>query len=245
MDNLPNIADIGVVVVLLVSALLAFARGFVHEVLAVAGWIGAGAAAFYGYPYLRPYADEWIPVAWAVAPASIAVIFVVSAVILFLLTSAVSKRIRSSALNALDRSLGFLFGALRGAVIICLVYIGMVWILSPTGNPNGSGEGQPGAADGETPGPEDPRPRWLLEARSLPLIEAGAELIASLVPADQAEAGAKAIDEAREKALRAIETKKVWREMLAPRPKGDEAGEASGYGSKERQDMERLIESNQ
>ncbi len=38
MDSLPvNVTDIGVGVVLLVSALLAYARGFVHEVLAVGG----------------------------------------------------------------------------------------------------------------------------------------------------------------------------------------------------------------
>ncbi|MDP6122042.1 MAG: CvpA family protein, partial [Rhodospirillales bacterium] len=54
MDNLPvNVADVGVGVVLLVSALLAYSRGFVHEVLAVGGWIGAIFATFYGFPHAK------------------------------------------------------------------------------------------------------------------------------------------------------------------------------------------------
>ena len=62
IGNLPvNVFDVGVIAVLLVSALLAYARGFVHEVLAVVGWIGAIVATFYGFPYLQPYARQLIP----------------------------------------------------------------------------------------------------------------------------------------------------------------------------------------
>ena len=42
MDWLPiNIVDLIVIVVLLLSALLAFSRGFVHEVLGVGAWVAA------------------------------------------------------------------------------------------------------------------------------------------------------------------------------------------------------------
>ena len=40
MDNLP-IIDIAIAVILLISAFLAYARGFVHEVLSIGGWVGA------------------------------------------------------------------------------------------------------------------------------------------------------------------------------------------------------------
>ena len=53
-----NMVDIGVIAVLLISALLAYARGLVHEVLALAAWIGAIFATLYGFPFLQPYARK-------------------------------------------------------------------------------------------------------------------------------------------------------------------------------------------
>ncbi len=39
-----NVTDVVVALVILISGLLAFFRGFVHELLAVLSWIGAGLA---------------------------------------------------------------------------------------------------------------------------------------------------------------------------------------------------------
>ena len=63
MDNpadvpIVNALDIGIAVLVLISAVLAYVRGLVHEVLAVAGWIGAIFATFYGFPFLRPFARQ-------------------------------------------------------------------------------------------------------------------------------------------------------------------------------------------
>ncbi|MEC8793398.1 MAG: CvpA family protein, partial [Pseudomonadota bacterium] len=50
MDGLPlNLADISVALILLVSALLAFLRGFFREVMAIAAWVGAFFIALYGF----------------------------------------------------------------------------------------------------------------------------------------------------------------------------------------------------
>ena len=53
-----NGLDIGIGVLLLISAALAYARGLVQEVLSVAGWIGATFATVYGFPYLKPFARQ-------------------------------------------------------------------------------------------------------------------------------------------------------------------------------------------
>ncbi len=53
------------------------------------------------------------------------VIFVLSLVILSLMSRRISKKVKESPLNAVDRSLGFLFGLLRGALIVCIAYIGL------------------------------------------------------------------------------------------------------------------------
>ncbi|MEQ9608473.1 MAG: CvpA family protein, partial [Kiloniellaceae bacterium] len=51
MDSLPiNLADLIVIIVLVVSGIFAFVRGFVHEVLAVASWVGAAFVTLYAFP---------------------------------------------------------------------------------------------------------------------------------------------------------------------------------------------------
>ena len=220
MDNLPvNPADIAVIVVLLISALLAYARGFVHEVLAVAGWIGAIFATIHGYPYARPYARSLIPVELIADLAAGVAIFVATLILLSFVTHGVSKMVKASALNFLDRSLGFLFGLARGAVIVCVAYLGLVWLMPPTEHP-----------------------AWIRDARSMPLIERGAAALQSLIPEDAAAAGSKAAGDARDKAEKALETQKVFRDMLTVEPKARDSGAAEGYNRGERREMERLIE---
>ncbi len=104
MDSLPvNITDIGVGVVLVVSALLAYARGFVHEVLAVAGWIGAIFATIYGFSYVKPFARDLIDLHWIADLTAGTVLFIVSLVVLSIITRLISNRVQASMLNALDR----------------------------------------------------------------------------------------------------------------------------------------------
>lgn len=220
MDSLPfTVVDIIVVAVLLISALLAFARGFVHEVLSVAGWIGAIFAAIYGFPYLKPHARDLIPIEVAADLAAGAVIFIVTLILLSFLTRAIAKQVQASALNALDRSLGFLFGLLRGAILVCLIYIGVEWMM-----------------------PVQDQPGWLRNAKTMPLIETGAGILKSLVPEDAAKAGNKAATEAKEKTQKVLETQKMLRDLTTPTPKGAEKKPADGYGKQERQGLERLID---
>lgn len=220
MDSLPvNVTDIAVVVVLLLSGLLAYARGFVHEVLAVGGWIGAIFATIYGFPYARPYARDLIPVELIADIVAGLLIFVATLVLLSFVTRGAAGLVKASALNFLDRSLGFLFGLVRGAVIVCVVYLGVVWVTPP----------------GEQPG-------WLRSARSMPLIERGAEILRDLVPDDTAAAGSKAADGVQNRAEKMLETQKVFRDMLTVEPKAKDTGSGEGYNRNERRDMERLIE---
>ena len=163
MDSLSdfpvNVVDIGVLAVLLISAVLAYARGFVHEVLSVGGWVGAIFATFYGFPYAKPFARKYIPLEIAADLTAGIVIFIVTLVFLSLLTRAVARQVQSSALNVLDRSLGFLFGLARGAVLVCVTYIGLELIMPP--------------AD---------QPQMVQSARTIQLIKPGAALLKSLVP---------------------------------------------------------------
>ena len=160
LNNLPiNVVDIGVLLILLVSAVLAYARGFVHEVLSVGGWIGAIFATFYGFPYAKPIARQYISLDLAADLAAGTIIFIVTLVFLSLITRAIAKSVQASALNVLDRSLGFLFGLARGAALVCVAYIGLEIII-----------------------PEDEQPAMVRESRSIQLIKPSAVLLKAMVP---------------------------------------------------------------
>ena len=150
-----NALDIAVIAVILLSGLFAFARGFVKEVLSVGAWVGAGFAALYGLPYATPVAARFLPAgAVAEAAAGLAVFFV-ALVALSILTSAIARRVKESALSAVDRTLGLIFGLVRGVVVVCLAYIALSWVW-PADKPQ-------------------PQPQWIAGARTLPLLANGAE----------------------------------------------------------------------
>ena len=67
--------------------------------LAVISWIGAALATIYGFPYARPYATELITVPLIADMVAGVGIFLVTLVVLSVLTNFVSRRIRQSALG--------------------------------------------------------------------------------------------------------------------------------------------------
>lgn len=220
-----TLADVIVVLVLLISALLAFARGFVHEVLAVGGWVGAVVVTIYGLPWVRPYARMLVDDPTLADVGAGLVLFVASLIVLSLVTGALSHRVRDSQLNALDRSLGFLFGLARGAVLLIIVYVALEWLM-----------------------PEPKQPPWIREARSMPLIEAGAEAFKSFIPAAQTERAGAAVPDAADDPRNALETNRMLRDMMTPEPRrstGDGSSGETGYSPQERRDFERLLESSQ
>ncbi len=58
--SMPSYLDLGVIVIVLISAFLSMVRGFTREVLAIGSWLAAAAAAYFFYPYLLPYATPYI-----------------------------------------------------------------------------------------------------------------------------------------------------------------------------------------
>ncbi len=237
MADLPiNVLDLGVGVALLISAVLAFTRGFAHEVLSVAGWVGATFATIYGLPYLRPYVRAFISTEIVADLTAGVVIFVFSLVILSLMTRSISKRVRGSALNAVDRSMGFLFGLARGIVLICLIFIVANMMMPLDG----------GAADGKNDGEKDKRPVWAKNSRSLPLIRQGADLLSALVPTDKTATDGKDKESTiKDKAQDMLQkmTTPYLTNPRSPAPMESRGGPGGGYDKKERKAIDRAIES--
>lgn len=125
-----TLVDAGVALVLLVSAILAYSRGFVREVLAIAGWIAAAVAAFVLAPTVEPLVRE-IPYVGNILGdsceltiiAAFALVFAVMLVVVALFTPLFASLIRNSALGGIDQGLGFFFGVLRGILLVAVALL--------------------------------------------------------------------------------------------------------------------------
>lgn len=132
------VIDILVGIILLISALISFLRGFIREVLTIFGTLGAIAAAFYTGPLLSPLMRGWlgvvegepVPELFGVVPYTIVadalsygLVFVTVLIFLSILSHVLAEAVRKIGLGAVDRSLGVVFGLARGFVILALIYI--------------------------------------------------------------------------------------------------------------------------
>lgn len=187
-----NTLDLIVVGVIAASALLAFFRGFVREVLAIGAWIGAIAVAYYFNAPTRGFFRSLISASWVAEIVGPIVLFVTALIVFSLITGFLTSQIRSSQLSAVDRALGLAFGAARGALVACLAYIGLNYFIAP-----------------------ENRPPWIAQAKTLPLLDAGAQELAALVPPDMVKKSGKTAQDMLEKAQQAQKASEDLRALTA------------------------------
>lgn len=124
-----TIIDGVVAVVIVLSALLAYSRGFVREAMAIAGWVAAAILAFLFAPQVEPLVKE-IPVVGEFLAdscelaiiAAFAVVFAIALIVTSLFTPLFSSLVQRSALGGLDQGAGFLFGVLRGILLVAVAF---------------------------------------------------------------------------------------------------------------------------
>lgn len=122
--------DIVIIGIVGVSVAIAFLRGCVREVLTIGAWVGAALLTPLLMPFLIPYARDLIAMRLIADLAAGGVIFLTLLVGLTFLCHTVSRLVQASALSPVDRSLGAVFGALRGLVIVCAGYLLVDWAIS-------------------------------------------------------------------------------------------------------------------
>ena len=132
---MPSYLDIGLIAVVLVSALLSMLRGFTREVLAIGSWIAAAAAAYYLHPLVLPYIQPYISKTSLAQGASAALVFFVALILVSILTVKLSDAILDSKIGALDRSLGFFFGVGRGYLLCVIAFVFFAWLVPPKSYP--------------------------------------------------------------------------------------------------------------
>lgn len=144
----------------LVSAMLAMVRGFSREILSIASWVAAAAAAYFLYPLVLPYVQPYVSHDQVQIAVAAAAVFVVALIIVTIVTMKIADFIIDSRVGALDRTLGFLYGAARGILVVAVALLFFSWLV------------------GSNP------PAWITEAKSLPLLEGIGDWLESILPDD-------------------------------------------------------------
>lgn len=122
-----TIIDGVVALIIVVSALLAYARGFAREAMAIAGWVAAAVLAFIFAPQVEPLMGE-IPVIGEFISdscelsiiAAFAAVFALALIVVSFFTPLFSSMIQRSAIGGLDQGFGFFFGVLRGILLVAI-----------------------------------------------------------------------------------------------------------------------------
>ena len=144
----------------LVSAMLAMVRGLSREILSIASWIAAAAAAFFFYPLVLPYVQPYIDNEQIAMVAAAGVVFVVALIIVTLITMKIADWIIDSRIGALDRTLGFLYGAARGILVVAVGLLFFNWLVGTN------------------------KPAWVTNAKSAPLLESIGATLEGFLPDD-------------------------------------------------------------
>lgn len=119
-----------VLALIVVSAVLAHARGLVRECLSILGWVIAAVAGFAFAPVVEPLMRE-VPFLRDVIGSScelsilaaFAVVFALALVVVSIFTPLLSGAVQNSALGPVDQGLGLLFGIARGVLLVAIALI--------------------------------------------------------------------------------------------------------------------------
>lgn len=205
--------------VVLASTIWAFFRGGVFETVATLSWVVAAIAARFASPWLDKLLQSWFDLSASTVGTLIASYFIVFFVILMLVgffNQKLRDKIHASMMKVTDRTLGIIFGIIRGIVVMGIVYWVALWYYS------------------DAPF----LPHWLETARTRPIMQYTAEKLDEwFVP------GAPNKLLARDRAA-SIESAKIFENLIKPAVSAgkDVADEPeTGYKSSERTALENQL----
>jgi membrane protein required for colicin V production len=226
-----NWLDIAVVAIIVLSALFAFARGFVREAFSVAAWIGAAAITLYGFGWAYDRVEPHIHNPLLSQVIAGFGLFVVSLVVLTMVTGVLARMVSFNAFSPIDRTLGFVFGLARGVFLVCLAYLLVAMALPPSD-----------------------WPPWLRDAKSGPYLSEGADLLRGLLPESLKFKSADLTPPPTDPAVEAGRAMRALATPNPPAPAKPEAttsetataetarpGTAPHYREQSRRDLDRLI----
>lgn len=137
-----------IILVTFLSAVLAMARGLSREVLSLISW---GLAAFFAYFCYKPalsFTAKYIHNPKIAFVLTIVILFIAALAALSVISMKFADIVIDSSIGALDRTLGFLFGIVRGVLILAIAILFLNGLVKP-----------------------DEQPAWIAQAKSKPLFD--------------------------------------------------------------------------
>jgi len=219
-----TILDMIVIGVVLISALLAALRGFTREVLAIGSWAAAAVAAYVLHPQAIPLVQQYItPNKSLHVPIAAGGIFIVTLLVAYFITSKLSDMILDSRIGALDRTLGFAFGAARGLLLAVVGFLFFTWLAQDEKN----------------------HPTWVRDAKLKPMLVSAGGTLKSFLPDNPEEA----LKKLRGKPLEGEAPRETVPEQPAPRrteaPAAPAAPAARDGSPQDRAALQRIIDNGQ
>ena len=235
MTELNNL-DVIILIIIGISALIAYSRGLMKEVMSIVGWVLGCIVVIYLLPIINPFTMNYVKNGTFAGILTAVVILIAFLVCWVLFTAKVVGKVRTSKLSSLDRMLGLFFGIARACLLIILCYILIGWIV-----------------------PADKQSPILQESKYYTLAGTFAEPIEKLIPEEtlekiknssflsnqskEKEEETKKQEEKQEKA----EQEELFEKLTQPKiqkkkttPKVQE--NFDGYNKSERANLDRLIE---
>lgn len=157
---------------MLLSAVLAMIRGFVREVLSIASWVIAAIAAYLLYGQVLPLVQQYINQEYVALGVAVASVFLITLIVVSYITMRISDFVLDSRIGALDRSLGFVFGALRGLLLVVVAMMFFNWFV-----------------------PAQEQPRWIATAKSKAMLDSIGNRLVAALPEDPEQSILKRIRE--------------------------------------------------
>lgn len=119
-----TVFDFVILAVILLSALVSLARGFVRETLSLAAWVLAFLAAYWLSgdlaPHFTPLADPEVRY-WAAAIT----LFLLTLLVMGIVNYVIGNYLLSAGLSGTDRILGVVLGVARGIVVVAVLILAM------------------------------------------------------------------------------------------------------------------------
>ena len=168
--------DIAILLLVGVSAITGFVRGFVQEILALFAWVFALFAIHYLHAPLTEFFAPEVGNLSGAAVLAFALLLLVPYAVVKLIANWAGRKSRDSVLGPIDRVLGFGFGAVKGMIIVVLGFSVLVLGYDTAWGISG-------------------RPLWITQARTYPFVNASSEALVTMIAERRrraAEAEAKA-----------------------------------------------------
>ncbi len=154
-----TVFDIVFLLVILVSALVGYARGAIKELVTLFAFGLAAMAAVFALPVAGKLARGLVHPAWAGNATAVLVVFVVVYILLRILGSLLTRHVHSSRLGGLDRGAGAVFGIGRALVLAGAFFLVFSRITPP-----------------------DLSPKWITGGLTWPVARKSAEVLTVFAP---------------------------------------------------------------